>query len=142
MNPIVESVVAASGMADDARVWEKQVPLLVTPRMRVLGVYVPTAGLTALQVLTLLGDHYVVHPTGLVTTVPRVNWFWEYPNELRQGTAEQAVRYAAKRSIDPAEVYQVDPDRVHGTYVRYEGQRPDGRDYRLVYARPFPTWCW
>ncbi len=147
MNTFVPAAIAAAGL-DDARVWERQEPAMVT---------LDASGLVTLTARGPEADipwgghpfsaaHYadrsdksVVYPSGLVLPIGRVNWFWEYPNDLRQGTAEQAVRHAIQTGADPEQVFPVDPSRVQGTYVRYEGQRADGRDYRLVHARGFPA---
>ena len=84
---------------------------------------------------------WFVYPSGLAIPLGGLNWFWEYEDELRQGTARQAVAYANKRGLDPALVRAVSPDRVHGVYIRYDNEK-NPRRYDLVYASPFPSWTW
>lgn len=148
MNETLRKVIEASSMADDARVWERQHPVHVLNvgdgRFLAFGCGphgdVPAPWQAAAYVLAAFAHDYVVYPTGAVVPFTRVNWFWEYEHEVRQGSCEQAVRYATKRGADPLAVFPVSPDRIHGVYVRYEERDSDA--YRLVHARPFPTWCW
>ena len=146
MNDLIESLVKASGFDRDAEAWERQEPALcVIGAGGVHVVWSAEADAPGLRLASVLADQehvWAVYPTGLVVPLRQVPWFWEYPEEVRAGTAEQAAKYARSKGIDPADVFPVCPSRVHGTCVRYDGVRLDGRDYRLVYARPFPLWCW
>lgn len=143
MNTNVQDLIANSGLATDARLWEKQQP------QRTLGSFVgppieyadvPAFWQSAKYVCEHAHDLWIVYPSGLTLPQRCVNWFWEFPEEVRQGSAEQAVRYALRRNVDPDKVWPVDPGRVHGTYVRYDDG--DSGSYRLVPARAFPSWAW
>lgn len=87
-------------------------------------------------------DEYIVYPTGAAVLIADVNWFWEFEDEVRLGTARQAMRYAKKRSIDPKSVRPVMHDRIHGTCVRYDLEDTTRRcPYYLVQPRSFPAWA-
>lgn len=80
-------------------------------------------------------DAWVAYPSGLVQPLPRVNWFWLFPNgSIRLGTAEQAWAYAQRLRLDPASVVAAPADRVHGTCVRNNQER-------LIQAGTFPSWA-
>ncbi len=141
----IDAVLAAANL-HDPRVWERQLPQIVwydpndPPAVAIAirdGCDVPALWQSAEYVCESMKESFVAYPSGLVVPLCRVNWFWEFPSEVRQGTAEEAVRYAVKRRVDPNAVWPFAPDRVHGTCVRYEHEE----SYRLVQAHAFPLWA-
>lgn len=128
---------------DDPRLWEKQQPAILAPYGPEAEGYYPfrhgsdhPSEWMSPDFVVMNAGFLVVYPDGRTLSLADVNWFWEFEEELRQGTARQAFYYARKIGVHPGRVFAVAPDRVHGTYVRYG----EGRKYELVYARPFPFW--
>lgn len=148
MNAFFDAMLAAAQL-HVPEVWERQRPAKLrveggVPRVpyddsdHVLG------GAAPASLATFYDNAYVVYPSGLVLAMADVPWYWEGEHETRYGTIRQAMTYLRVRKLPPDALRSVPTDRIHGQHVRYEGDRPEllGRDYRLVFARPFPTWTW
>lgn len=91
----------------------------------------------------LNSEVWIAFPSGLSIPIQQYNAYWGLPGvkqtwDYRIGSADQALRVCRRWKIEPADVWTVPEEDIHGTVVLEASD--DGSWWQMVQARSFPHW--